>query len=90
MLLAIERAVATIRSSDPGEMPCHSCGHLARAHLWRRIASGRGRPPKLMWRDGKHRPLSVKELALRLPKRAWRTIKWRDRRGRAAVLAFCD
>jgi hypothetical protein len=36
--------------------------------------SGRGRPPKLMWRDGKHRPLSVKELALRLPKRAWRTI----------------
>ena len=26
MLLAIERAVATIRSSDPGEMPCHSVG----------------------------------------------------------------
>jgi len=24
VLLAIERAVATIRSSDPGEMPCHS------------------------------------------------------------------
>jgi hypothetical protein len=28
--------------------------------------------------DSKHRPLSVKEVALRLPKRAWRTIKWRD------------
>jgi len=26
VLLAIERAVATIRSSDPGEMPCHSVG----------------------------------------------------------------
>jgi len=26
VLLPIERAVATIRSSDPGEMPCHSVG----------------------------------------------------------------
>ena len=40
--------------------------------------SGRGRPPKLMRRDGKHQPISVKQLALRLPKRAWRTIKWRE------------
>jgi SRSO17 transposase len=40
--------------------------------------SGRGRPPKLMRRDGEHRPTSVKELALGLPKRAWRTIKWRE------------
>ena len=40
--------------------------------------SGRGRPPKLIRRDGKHRPISVKELALGLPKRAWRTIKWRE------------
>ena len=40
--------------------------------------SGRGRPPKLMRRDGKHQPISVKELALGLPKRAWRTIKWRE------------
>ena len=31
-----------------------------------------------MRRDAKHRPLSVKELALGLPKRAWRTIKWRE------------
>ena len=45
-----------------------------RAKNW----SGRGRPPKLMRRDAKHRPLSVKELALGLPKRAWRTIKWRE------------
>jgi SRSO17 transposase len=40
--------------------------------------SGRGRPPKLMRRDDKHRPLSVKALALSLPKRAWRTIEWRE------------
>ncbi len=40
--------------------------------------SGRGRPPKLIRRDDKHRPVSVKQLALGLPKRAWRTIQWRE------------
>jgi SRSO17 transposase len=40
--------------------------------------SGNGRPPKLIRRDDKHRPISVKELALGLPKRAWRTIVWRE------------
>ena len=40
--------------------------------------SGHGRPPKLMRRDDKHKPASVKELALALPKRAWRTIVWRE------------
>ncbi|HLC09245.1 MAG TPA: IS701 family transposase, partial [Methyloceanibacter sp.] len=40
--------------------------------------SGRGRPPKLMRRDAKHRPISVKALALGLPAKAWRTIKWRE------------
>jgi SRSO17 transposase len=40
--------------------------------------SGRGRPPKLLRRDAKHRPVSVKDLALSLPKRAWRTIRWRE------------
>jgi SRSO17 transposase len=40
--------------------------------------SGQGRPPKLIRRNGKHRPVSVKELALNLPARAWRTIKWRE------------
>jgi SRSO17 transposase len=39
---------------------------------------GKGRPPTRMRRDAKHRPISVKELALDLPKRAWRTIKWRE------------
>jgi SRSO17 transposase len=40
--------------------------------------SGRGRPPTRTRRDAKHRPVSVKELALSLPKRAWRTIGWRE------------
>jgi SRSO17 transposase len=41
--------------------------------------SGRGgRPSRRLRRDADHRPTSVKELALQLPKRAWRTIKWRE------------
>src|SRR6267154_3549872 len=40
--------------------------------------SGRGRPTKLLLRDSNHRPVSVKELALGLPKHAWRTIGWRE------------
>ena len=40
--------------------------------------SGRGRPPKRLRRDAEHQPISVKELALGLPNRAWRTIVWRQ------------
>jgi SRSO17 transposase len=40
--------------------------------------AGRGRPPTRLRRDAKHWPVSVKELALALPKRAWRTIMWRE------------
>ncbi len=40
--------------------------------------SGQGRPPKLIRRDAEHQPVSVKQLALGLPKRAWRTIRWRE------------
>ena len=43
--------------------------------------SGHGRPPKLLRRDDKHKPASVKEFALALPKRAWRTITWREATG---------
>jgi SRSO17 transposase len=39
--------------------------------------SGHGRPPKLLRRDGKQQPISVKKLALGLPTRAWRKITWR-------------
>jgi SRSO17 transposase len=40
--------------------------------------SGQGRRPKLIRRDRNHQPVSVKELALNLPARAWRTIEWRE------------
>jgi hypothetical protein len=31
-----------------------------------------------MRRNGKRQPISVKQLALELPQRTWRTIKWRE------------
>jgi len=40
--------------------------------------SGHGRPPKLLRRDGKHQPVSVKKLALGLPPDAWRKVTWRE------------
>jgi SRSO17 transposase len=40
--------------------------------------SGRGRPPKLLRRDGAHKPVSVKQLAERLPPSAWKTVTWRQ------------
>jgi SRSO17 transposase len=55
----------TVWAPDTGPLP---------AKKW----SGRGRLPKLLRRDAKHRPVSVKELALGLPKRAWHTIEWRE------------
>jgi SRSO17 transposase len=64
----------------------YAAGILSTTTVWAQGArplpakpwSGRGRPPKLMRRDDKHRPASVKALALSLPKRAWRTIEWRE------------
>src|SRR6476661_2073052 len=40
--------------------------------------SGRGRPTTRLRRDARHQPVSVKELALGLSKRAWRRIEWRE------------
>ena len=39
---------------------------------------GRGRPTSLIRRDPKHKPVSIKELAQALPKRAWRRVTWRE------------
>jgi SRSO17 transposase len=39
---------------------------------------GTGRPPRLLRRDAKHQPVSVKELTLSLPATAWKTITWRE------------
>src|ERR1700756_5801663 len=40
--------------------------------------SGRGRPPKLLRRDGEDHPVSVKKLAHELPSEAWHNIAWRQ------------
>jgi SRSO17 transposase len=40
--------------------------------------SGRGRRPTRLRRSPEHQPVSVKELALSLSKRAWRTVTWRE------------
>jgi SRSO17 transposase len=42
--------------------------------LW----SGRGRPPTRVRRSPAHQPVSVKDLTLGLPQRAWRRVTWRD------------
>ena len=39
---------------------------------------GTGRPPRLLQRDAKHAPESVKRLALSLTPTAWATILWRE------------
>lgn len=38
----------------------------------------KGRPRKLLRRDAHHQPSSLKQLALSLPGRAWRTVSWRE------------
>jgi SRSO17 transposase len=48
---------------------------LRQAKPWR----GKGpRPLPRLRRDGEHKPVSVRELALNLPEDAWRTITWRE------------
>ena len=49
---------------------------------------GRGRPPKRFRRDAGHWPVSVKELALGLPKRAWRRVEWREGSAQALSSRF--
>jgi SRSO17 transposase len=39
---------------------------------------GTGRPPSLIRRDDKHKPVSAKQMALALPRRSWRRVTWRE------------
>jgi SRSO17 transposase len=39
---------------------------------------GTGRPPRLLQRNPKHSPTSVKQVAVSLPARAWKTVVWRQ------------
>jgi len=75
-----------LRTSVSALALCYVAGILSQTCVWAsgtgplppKKWSGRGRRPKLIRRDDKHQPVSVKELALGLPNRAWRTIKWRE------------
>ena len=40
--------------------------------------SGNGRPTSAIRRDAEHQPVSAKQLALNLPKNAWRRVTWRE------------
>jgi SRSO17 transposase len=40
--------------------------------------SGRGRRTSAIRRDIEHQPISAKQLALDLPKKAWRRVSWRE------------
>lgn len=40
--------------------------------------TGKGRPTKLLRRDGTHKPVPVKQLAENLPKSAWKNVTWRQ------------
>jgi SRSO17 transposase len=40
--------------------------------------SGRGRKPSRLRHDADHRPISAKELAMRLPAEAWNEVEWRE------------
>jgi SRSO17 transposase len=50
--------------------------------------SGRGRPTTRLRRDARHQPVSVKELALGLSKRAWRSVEWREGTAEPLVSRF--
>ena len=75
------------------------CGSGAKAPCGRTSTSGVGRPPKLLGRGAEKQPVTVKPLALELPRRAFRTLAWRPRtkrplRSRCAAVrvraARCD
>lgn len=40
--------------------------------------SGRGRPPTRIRRSTRRRPVSAAQLAVGLPERSWRTVRWRE------------
>ena len=48
------------------------------APLPKRKWKGIGRPTKLLRRDSRHAPLSVRELAMSLPLSAWKIVGWRE------------
>jgi SRSO17 transposase len=64
----------------------YAVGIFAETTVWRpgeeplaaKPWTGRGRPPHLLRRTAKRKPVSVKELAEELPGSAWSTVRWRE------------
>jgi len=50
--------------------------------------SGKGRPPKLLRRDDKVKPVKISDLAKALPLKAWKTVHWREGTGGDLVSRF--
>jgi SRSO17 transposase len=50
--------------------------------------SGQGRPPKLLRRDATHKPLQARALAMQLPARRLRTVRWREGTNQALSSRF--
>jgi SRSO17 transposase len=66
-LLYVMGIMSTVTVWKPGEGPRPAPPY-----------KGLGRPPRLLQRDDKHQPVSVKELALSLPGEAWKKVAWRE------------
>ena len=52
--------------------------------------SGRGRKPSRLRHDADHRPISAKELAMRLPAEAWKDVEWREGSSQPLSSRFAD
>jgi SRSO17 transposase len=50
--------------------------------------SGRGRKPSRLRHDADHRPVSAKELAMRLPAQTWKDVEWREGSNQALSSRF--
>lgn len=66
-LLYVMGIMSTVTVWKPGQGPQQAPAY-----------KGLGRPPRLLQRDEKHQPVSVKELALSLPAEAWKKVIWRQ------------
>jgi SRSO17 transposase len=66
-LLCVVGIQSSVSVWQPGQAP-----------LPKRKWKGIGRPTKLLRRDSRHAPISVRELAMSLPFSSWKTVRWRE------------
>lgn len=66
-LLYVVGVQSSLSVWKPGEAP-----------LPKRKWNGAGRPTKLLRRNQRHQPVSVRELAISLPSSAWKNVVWRE------------